>query len=321
MIDAHSQVADSVGGEQVLSIMGAAGISGALLSALGGGRKTREIVPAARHHPDRITPAIRLKFEPFREGDPERLEHIRRMGTLPAFGARSEARRAARAAGDGVPGRAIVRGLDATSTMMEPTSIMTDSTVGLNRRIAERVRELRGARGLSLDALAGRSGVSRSMISLIERGESSPTAVVLEKLAAGLGVMLASLFDAPATAEPAPRGPLARRDDQPLWRDPASGYLRRNVSPPGVPQPMQIVEVRFPPGARVAFETGARDVPAHQQVWVLEGAIDVTLGAERHRLRVGDCLAMRLDRPTMFHNPTRKPTRYAVVIASGPAAR
>ena len=45
---------------------------------------------------------------------------------------------------------------------------------------------------------------------------------------------------------------------------------------PGVPQPMQIVEVQFPPGGRVAFETGARDRLVHQQVWVLEGAIDGT---------------------------------------------
>jgi transcriptional regulator with XRE-family HTH domain len=189
----------------------------------------------------------------------------------------------------------------------------------LNQRIAERVRELRAGQGLSLEALASKSGVSRSMISLIERGESSPTAVVLEKLAAGLGVMLASLFDAPAA--PALGGPVVRRDDQPQWQDPASGYIRRNVSPPGVPQPMQIVEVRFPPGRRVAFETGGRDLRVHQQVWVLEGAIDVTLGTERHRLREGDCLAMQLDRPTMFHNPTRKPTRYAVVIASEAPSR
>jgi transcriptional regulator with XRE-family HTH domain len=201
---------------------------------------------------------------------------------------------------------------------MEATTTVTPD---LNQRIAERVRELRAAQGISLDALASKSGVSRSMISLIERGESSPTAVVLEKLAAGLGVMLTALFDAPAAASPRPRGPVARRDDQPEWRDPASGYLRRNVSPPGAPQPMQIVEVRFPPGGRVAFETGAREVRVHQQVWVLEGAIDVTLGGERHRLREGDCLAMELDRPTMFHNPTRKPTRYAVVIASDPPSR
>jgi transcriptional regulator with XRE-family HTH domain len=193
---------------------------------------------------------------------------------------------------------------------------MGEAASELNQRIAERVRELRAGQGLSLETLAGKSGVSRSMISLIERGESSPTAVVLEKLAAGLGVMLASLFDSPAAAAQTPSGPVARRDDQPLWRDPASGYLRRNVSPRGAAQPMQIVEVRFPAGGRVAFETGGRDMRVHQQVWVLEGTIDVTLGDERHRLREGDCLAMQLDCPTMFHNPTRKPTRYAVVIAS-----
>lgn len=186
----------------------------------------------------------------------------------------------------------------------------------LNARIAERVRALRADRGLSLEALAGRSGVSRSMISLVERGETSPTAVVLEKLAGGLGVTLAALFDAPATDGHAPGGPLARREDQGTWRDPGSGYVRRNVTPPGAGQPMQIVEVQFPPGARVAFENAPRETRVHQQVWVLEGAIEVTLGTERHRLRKGDCLAMQLDRPSMFHNPTRKAARYAVVIAS-----
>lgn len=197
---------------------------------------------------------------------------------------------------------------------------MQEPSFGLNQRIAERVRELRAAKGLSLEALAAHSGVSRSMISLIERGESSPTAVVLEKLATALGVMLASLFDTPAAAQ-APASPVARRANQVQWQDPASGYLRRNISPPGVPQPMQIVEVHFPPGGRVAFETGARDLRVHQQVWVLEGAIDITVGDARHALREGDCLAMQLDRPTMFHNPTRKPARYAVVIASEPHAK
>jgi transcriptional regulator with XRE-family HTH domain len=203
---------------------------------------------------------------------------------------------------------------------MDTKSIMEDTVPDVNQRIAERVRELRVAQGLSLDVLASKSGVSRSMISLIERGESSATAVVLEKLATALGVMLASLFDTPAAAQTA-SGPVARRDDQPQWQDPASGYRRRNVSPPGVPQPMQIVEVHFPPRGRVAFETGARDIRVHQQVWVLEGAIDITVGAECHRLREGDCLAMQLDRPTMFHNPTRKPARYAVVIASDTLSR
>ena len=197
---------------------------------------------------------------------------------------------------------------------------MEDTANDLNRRIAERVRELRAARGLSLDALAGRSGVSRSMISLIERGESSPTAVVLEKLAGGLGVTLPSLFEAPAAAG-VPAGPVSRREDQPRWRDPESGYVRRDVSPTGLPQPIRIVEVQFPPGGRVAFENVGRDIRVHQQVWVLEGTMEVTVGEERHSLRRGDCLAMSLDGPTMFHNPTQSPARYAVVIATEAPSR
>jgi transcriptional regulator with XRE-family HTH domain len=190
----------------------------------------------------------------------------------------------------------------------------------VNRSIATRVRELRAARGLSLDAAARKSGVSRSMISVIERGESSPTAVVLDKLASGLGVTLSTLFAGPAPSG-LPKRPVARRRDQPAWKDPASGYVRRNVSPPGTGQPFQIVEVRFPAGARVAFENAPRGPHVRQQVWVLVGTMDVTVGRERHRLETGDCLAMRLDEPTMFHNPGRRAARYAVVVASDPAER
>jgi transcriptional regulator with XRE-family HTH domain len=196
---------------------------------------------------------------------------------------------------------------------------MKETAPGLNRRIAARVRDLRAASRLSLDALAAKSRVSRSMISLIERGESSPTAVVLEKIAAALGVTLASLFE---PRQPATNGgPIARRADQPQWQDPATGYRRRNVSPPGVAQPVQIVEIHFPAGKRLAFETGPRDARVHQQIWMLDGAIDVTVGRNRHRLRTGDCLAMQLDRPTMFHNPTRTTARYAVVTAQDATPR
>jgi len=194
---------------------------------------------------------------------------------------------------------------------------MKERAPDLNHTIAARVRALRAAQRLSLDALAGKSGVSRSMISLIERGESSPTAVVLQKLAVAFGVVLAALFDAPQdlTTEPK-RGPVSRREDQPEWQDPDSGYRRRNVSPPGAPQPIQIVDVRFPAGARVAFENNGRDAHTCQQVWVLDGTMEISVGKERHRLNTGDCLAMTLDAPTMFHNPSKKPTRYAVVISS-----
>jgi transcriptional regulator with XRE-family HTH domain len=185
----------------------------------------------------------------------------------------------------------------------------------IDQRIARRVRTLRAGADLSLEALAARSGVSRSMISLIERGETSPTAVVLHKLATGLGVLLSALFEGDeAPQSPHPSTPLARLDDQPLWKDPASGYLRRNVTPVGSGQPMRIVEVSFPPGQRVAFDNEGRDAHVCQQVWMLDGRMDLTVGNARHRLEQGDCLAMRLDQPTMFHNPTRRTARYAVVI-------
>lgn len=182
----------------------------------------------------------------------------------------------------------------------------------INARIAGSVRALRTDLGMTLDALAAKCAVSRSMISLVERGESSPTAVVLEKIATGLGVPLATLFDDAG----APADPVSRRGDRTPWRDPQSGYVRRNISPAGFPSPIQIVEVVLPAGARVAYESGARDASIHQQIWVQEGTIEVTLGSVTHRLSEDDCLAMQLNEPIAYRNRTRKPARYVVTIAS-----
>ena len=195
---------------------------------------------------------------------------------------------------------------------MQDRAPSTTAASDINARIAGRVRALRTDLGMTLDALAAKCDVSRSMISLVERGESSPTAVVLEKIATGLRVPLATLFDDSS----APVSPLSRREDRTPWRDPQSGYVRRNISPANFPSPIQIVEIVLPAGARVAYETGARDVSIDQQIWVQEGAIEVTLSRVTHRLGEDDCLAMRLDAPTAFRNRTRKPARYLVIIAS-----
>ena len=181
----------------------------------------------------------------------------------------------------------------------------------INARIAERVRTMRASAGLSLDALAAKSNVSRSMLSLVERGETSATAVVLEKIAKALGAPLALLFEDAAT----PVSPLSRAQDRTPWRDPESGYVRCNISPANFPSPIKIVEVRLPAGAKVAYEAGAPELGFHQQVWVREGTIELTTGAAAHRLATGDCLAMRLDAPTSFRNRTRKAARYVVVVA------
>ena len=188
----------------------------------------------------------------------------------------------------------------------------TGTASPINTRIAGRVRALRDARGLSLDALAAKCAVSRSMLSLIERGESSPTAVVLEKIATGLGVPLARLFDDVT----APASPVSHGSERTSWRDPQSGYVRRNISPPNFPSPIQLVEVLLPPGARVAYETGAREVSIHQQIWVQEGELEVRVGRLTHQLAQDDCLAMQLSEPTAFRNSGRRATRYIVVLST-----
>jgi transcriptional regulator with XRE-family HTH domain len=186
------------------------------------------------------------------------------------------------------------------------------ASVDINTRIAHRVRTLRAARGMTLDALAAKCHVSRSMISLVERGESSPTAVVLEKIAAGFDVPLATLFEDAGV----PASPVARRADRRPWRDPQSGYVRRNISPANFPSPIQIVEVVLPAGARVAYETGTRQVSIHQQIWVQSGSLELTVGERVHNLGEDDCLAMQLNEPTAFRNRTRKPVRYLVIIST-----
>jgi transcriptional regulator with XRE-family HTH domain len=195
---------------------------------------------------------------------------------------------------------------------------MENQKTAINHRIAQRVSELRATLGFSLDELATRAKVSRSMISLIERGESSPTAVVLEKLATGLQVTLASLFDAPDATQSAVR----RRKDQTAWQDPQSGYVRRNVSPnesePGLGTPFQIVEVSFPPQARVAYKTAKREPLVHQQIWMLQGRMEITLGKQTQMLSAGDCMAMLLDRPISYFNPSTSAARYAVVLSRQP---
>lgn len=188
-------------------------------------------------------------------------------------------------------------------------------TLELDMRLGRRLKATRQTRGLTLDQLAERSGVSRAMISRVERGESSPTAALLDRLCAGLGIVLSALFH----DEQAGAGPLTRKAEQPVWTDPASGYLRRAVSPAGGSSKLEIVEVEMPAGARVLLEAPRSGYRLDQQLWLLEGEIVIGVGGSEHRLAAGDCLAMLLDGPISFHNPGTVPARYAVVLTAADA--
>ncbi len=176
-------------------------------------------------------------------------------------------------------------------------------------QIASRLRLEREGRGWSLAELAGRSGVSRAMISKIERREASPTAAVLVRLASAFDLTLAALL---ARAETVGER-LVRDADQPRWRDPATGYWRRQVfARPD--HPVEIIRVELPPGQRV-------DLPAssyariRQVVWLIEGALVIEEGGQRRELAPGDCLAFGPPADCAFINQGATACVYLVVLA------
>lgn len=182
---------------------------------------------------------------------------------------------------------------------------MTDP---LTARLAATVQTARASRDLSVAALAERSGVSRAMIGKIERAEVQPTAALLGRLSAALGLTLSELI---ARAEGDDRR-LLRADDQPVWVDPDSGYQRRAVSP-ATGGPLELVEVDLPAGAQVPLPAGAYTF-IHQQIWVLRGHLRFREGDEVHELDAGDCLQLGAPAPCVFINPTAQPCRYLVAL-------
>jgi transcriptional regulator with XRE-family HTH domain len=188
---------------------------------------------------------------------------------------------------------------------MDVTSDSIDTALG------ERIKALRLEARLTLDQLAARTGISRAMLSRVERGESSPTAQLLNRLCAGLGVTLSALFAAAASTA----SPVRRRRDQTAWRDPGSGYVRRVVSPADTGSGTEIIAVDFPAGAEVAFAPHLSGVDQH--VWILEGGMQISVGEETYDLAKGDCLLMQIDRPVAFRNPHDRPAQYAVVLSRG----
>jgi transcriptional regulator with XRE-family HTH domain len=179
----------------------------------------------------------------------------------------------------------------------------------LTSRLAERIRIEREVRDWSLSDLAERSGVSRAMISKIERGEASPTASLLGRLSGAFGLTLSSLL---ARAETEETGRLRRREDQPAWRDPETGFTRRAISPAGTAG-IELVEAELPPGARIGYPASAYAF-IRQQIWIMAGTLDFIEGGASMRLEPGDCLELGPPSECSFVNASTEPVRYLVVL-------
>ena len=176
--------------------------------------------------------------------------------------------------------------------------------------IARRLREERLKRQWTLEDFARHSGVSKAMLSKLERGEASPTAVLLGRISGALKVSIGSLVSEPAPAA----GRVVRRDEQPVWRDPKSRYVRRQVSPLG-DLPMQLVEVELPPRAHVEYPASSYTF-IRQLIWVLSGELEFSEGDRAHRLAAGDCLELGPPADCRYRNPGPATCRYAVVLAA-----
>ena len=162
--------------------------------------------------------------------------------------------------------------------------------------LGDRLRRERLARTWSLDDLADRSGVSRSMISAIETGGKAPTIVVLHRIASGLGIRMTDLMD-----EPHPdRVIVLPHHQQPTVTDP-SGWERRNLAPviPGLD--FEFMRTTIPP----AVDAGT--FPPHapgsrEHVVVAQGTLTLTIDGTEYHLAEGDAISYAGDCQHRFEN-------------------
>lgn len=188
---------------------------------------------------------------------------------------------------------------------------MTDDP--LQALLAGRVRREREVRGWSIAELAAASGVSRAMISKVERAEASPTAALLGRLSGAFGLTVSTLL---ARAESdGGAGRLARAAEQEVWTDPETGYVRRQLSPPSAEPEM--VHVEMPPGGRVAYPASSYAFMRGHCVWLIAGQLVIREGATETVMRPGDCLAFDLAIPMdrEYENASNVPCRYLVTLA------
>ncbi len=184
--------------------------------------------------------------------------------------------------------------------------------------LGARVRATRLGRGLSLDAVAGRAGVSRSMLSAVERGGKVPTVLVLDRIATALDTSIARLLG----EERAQRVVVLRHAAQDVARDP-TGWERRILSPvlPGIE--FELMRTTIAPGVDAGiFAPHGRG--SREYLAVERGTLQLTVDGTPHTLRAGDSAYYEGDCHHQFVNPGRDPCVYYLAMAlgeSGPHAR
>jgi transcriptional regulator with XRE-family HTH domain len=178
-------------------------------------------------------------------------------------------------------------------------------------KLGERVRELRQGRGLTLEELAERSGVSRAMISKLERGEKNPTLVVAAKLAEGFGVTLSQLVGMEERREVV----VVPREKRMVMRDPETGFERQLLSPSFGGRGVEFIRNVVPEGSTSGeFPPHRRGV--EEYVAVEKGSLRAVIGGEEYLLKEGDALYFEADVSHRFDNAGHGECDYYLVIVS-----
>ena len=179
----------------------------------------------------------------------------------------------------------------------------------IDRRIAQRIRDLRTARNWSLDELSKRSAVSRATLSRLENADVSATANVLGKLCAAFGLSISRLMHLVEDDF----APLVRRKAQLVWQDPAVGFRRRSVSPPAGTLAAEALECELEAGVRIAYDRPPREGLEHHLL-LIEGRLEVVVDDEIYDLQPGDCLRYQLFGPSAFATPEHCGARYVLFL-------
>ena len=167
-----------------------------------------------------------------------------------------------------------------------------NANYSISDRLAKRLKETRKSKGLSLEATAKLSGVSRSMLSQIERGESSPTVETLWSLTRALQVDFAGLLDEDNIDKAIKE--IMRAQRTPTIDSQGEGCRIRILSPPEQAGKLEVYEIIF--AANGALVSDPHRQGCIEQLTVLEGNLNITTGDEVAELNKGDTIRYAADR-------------------------
>ncbi|MDT2075439.1 MAG: XRE family transcriptional regulator [Planktomarina sp.] len=165
-------------------------------------------------------------------------------------------------------------------------------------RMAVRLKESRKARNLSLDALAELSGVSRSMVSQIERGESSPTVSTLWNLTQALKLDFADLVEEPVQSRGIEIMPAA---STPTISTLGQGCRIRILNSPEKTGQHEVYELEFQSNG--SLDSAPHGPKAKEQLMVISGVLEVTSGENKALVHAGDTARYDANCPHTIYSP------------------